>query len=57
MPKVFDKKKEKSDDTPFNFKINKEVLAKLKELADQEDRTVASIIRIAISEYLKGVGK
>ncbi len=57
MPKVFDKKKEKSDDTPFNFKINKEVLAKLKELAEQEDRTVASIIRIAISEYLKGVGK
>ena len=50
MPKIT---KKEPTQTSFNFKIEKEVLYQLTEVAKKEDRTVASIIRIAINEYLK----
>ena len=50
MPKI---NKKEPTQTSFNFKIEKEVLYQLTEVAKKEDRTVASIIRIAINEYLK----
>ena len=52
MPKIT---KRESTQTSFNFKIEKEVLKQLTEVAKKEDRTVASIIRIAINEYLKNI--
>ena len=50
MPKIT---KKEPTQTSFNFKIEKEVLKQLNDVAKKEDRTVASIIRIAINEYLK----
>ena len=50
MPKIT---KKESIQTSFNFKIDKEILKQLTEVAKKEDRTIASIIRLAINEYLK----
>ena len=39
--------------TSFNFRVENTTLKQLTELAEKEDRTVASLIRIIINEYLK----
>ena len=39
--------------TSFNFRIENSVLKKLEEVAKKEDRTIASLIRIAINELIE----
>lgn len=41
------------DYTSFNFRIENSVLKKLEEIAKKEDRTIASLIRIAINELIE----
>lgn len=37
----------------FNFRIEKSTLKKLEEIAEKDDRTTASLIRIAINELIE----
>ena len=41
------------DCTSFNFRIENTTLKKLEEVAKKEDRTIASLIRIAINELIE----
>jgi len=41
----------------FNFKIDKDKLDKLKEMANKEERTVASYLRAIIYNYIKRTNK
>ena len=41
------------DYTSFNFRIENSTLKKLEEIAKKEDRTIASLIRIAINELIE----
>ena len=37
----------------FNFRIENSILKQLEQLAINQDRTIASLIRIAINQYLE----
>ena len=50
--KVNNKPKTK-DLTSFNFRVEKSTLKQLKEIAKKEDRTAASLIRIAINDLIE----
>lgn len=39
--------------TSFNFRIENSTLKKLEEIAKKEDRTIASLIRIAINDLIE----
>lgn len=39
--------------TNFNFRIENSILKKLEEIAKKEDRTIASLVRIAINELIE----
>lgn len=41
------------DYTSFNFRIENSTLKKLEEIAKKEDRTIASLIRIAINDLIE----
>lgn len=41
------------DYTSFNFRIENSTLKKLQEIAKKEDRTAASLIRIAINDLIE----
>lgn len=41
------------DYTSFNFRIENSILKKLEEIAKKEDRTTASLIRLAINNLLE----
>lgn len=41
------------DLTSFNFRIEKSTLKKLEEIAEKEDRTTASLIRMAINDLIE----
>lgn len=41
------------DLTSFNFRIEKLTLKKLEEIAEKEDRTTASLIRLAINDLIE----
>lgn len=43
--------------TSFNFRIENSILKKLEEVAKKEDRTIASLIRIAINELIENYKK
>ena len=47
------KKPKTKDYTSFNFRIENPVLKKLEKIAKKEDRTIASLIRIAINELIE----
>lgn len=39
--------------TSFNFRIENSILKKLEEIAKKEDRTIASLVRIAINDLIE----
>lgn len=47
------KKPKTKNYTSFNFRIENSTLKKLEEIAKKEDRTEASLIRIAINELIE----
>ena len=47
------KKPKTKDLTSFNFRVEKSTLKKLEEIAKKEDRTIASLIRIAINDLIE----
>lgn len=47
------KKPKTKDYTSFNFRIENSTLKKLEEIAKKEDRTIASLIRIAINDLIE----
>ena len=42
-----------NQDKKISLKINSELLEKLEQLASKEDRTLSSMIRIILKEYLE----
>lgn len=49
--------KKTKDYTSFNFRIENSILKKLEEIAKKEDRTMASLIRMAINELIESYKK
>lgn len=47
------KKKEKNIIATLGINLQKDNIDQLKELADKEDRSVSSLVRMVIKEYLK----
>lgn len=51
--KNMNNKSKTKDYTSFNFRIENLTLKKLEEIAKKEDRTIASLVRIAINDLIE----